>query len=73
MHFSVQERSKAKDKLARINSKGFLVRVKNRCIITGKARAIIGKFSMSQNSVRILARSGSIPGIKKASWLLLLW
>ena len=38
-------------------------------MLTGKSRAIIQKFSISQTSVRILARAGSISGIKKASWL----
>ena len=40
-------------------------------MLTGKSRAILRKFTISQTSVRILARAGSISGIKKASWLFL--
>lgn len=66
---SDESRTEAKHKLSIINSKGFLVRIKNRCILTGKARGIIRKFTISQTSLRILARSGAITGIKKGSWL----
>ena len=77
LHLSDDIRLKAKSKLALIDPKGFPVRIKNRCITTGKARSVLRKFAMSHTSVRMLARAGSISGMKKASWLyytfLLLW
>ena len=66
----ISSRKIAKANLSKINSKGFLVRIKNRCVVTGKARGVLRKFTMSQTSLRMLARSGLVNGIKKASWLL---
>jgi ribosomal protein S14 len=68
MGFSKLSRDKANSKLSLINAKGYKSRIKNRCIFTGKSRSILRKFGISQTSVRALARSGSIAGIKKASW-----
>ena len=76
-HLPEKIRQNARQKLALLNPKGFRVRIKNRCVETGKSRGLLRKFGMSQTSVRMLARSGSVPGMKKASWLLfffmLLW
>ncbi len=55
----------ALDKLPRNSSK---VRVRNRCAITGRPRAHIGKFGLSRITFRELASNGKIPGITKASW-----
>ena len=64
----VEARIKAKEKLALLNPKGFRVRVKNRCVLTGKSRGIVRKFGLSHTSLRLLARAGSVSGMKKASW-----
>ena len=61
-------RSKAQEKLSK-HQKGFLGRIKNRCVITGKSRGIIRQFGVSQTTLRHLARSGSIYGMSKSSWL----
>ncbi|MCD8283682.1 MAG: 30S ribosomal protein S14 [Opitutae bacterium] len=55
----------ALDKLPRNSSK---VRLRNRCSITGRPRAYIGKFGLSRITFRELASNGKIPGIVKASW-----
>lgn len=68
-HFPSEVRQKAKEKLSLLNSKGFIVRIKNRCVVTGKARGIIGKFAVSQTTLRSYARAGLVTGMKKASWL----
>ena len=44
------------------------IRVRNRCGITGRPRAYIGKFGLSRITFRELASNGKIPGITKASW-----
>ena len=76
-HLPSGARLEAKEKLSLLSPKGFRGRVKNRCSLTGKSRGVLRKFSMSQTSVRFLARSGNIPGMKKSSWLFnfftLLW
>ncbi|GAB4404692.1 MAG: 30S ribosomal protein S14 [Bacteroidia bacterium] len=44
------------------------VRLKNRCKITGRARAYIRRFGISRIKFRELALQGKIPGVKKTSW-----
>lgn len=53
------------DKLPRNSSK---VRLKNRCSITGRPRAFVGKFGVSRIQFRELALTGQLPGVVKASW-----
>ena len=53
------------DKMPRNSSK---VRLKNRCIVTGRPRAFIGKFGVSRIQFRELALNGQLPGVVKASW-----
>ncbi|MFV1994589.1 MAG: 30S ribosomal protein S14 [Verrucomicrobiales bacterium] len=43
-------------------------RVVNRCEITGRRRAYIGRFRMSRLTFRELALQGMIPGVTKSSW-----
>ena len=44
------------------------VRLRNRCPITGRSRGYIRMFGISRIVFRDMARSGKIPGIRKASW-----
>lgn len=43
-------------------------RIQNRCILTGRGRAVYKKFGLCRNVFRELALEGKIPGIRKASW-----
>ncbi|MDR0535988.1 MAG: 30S ribosomal protein S14 [Puniceicoccales bacterium] len=56
---------RALSKLPRNSSK---VRLRNRCSLTGRPRAYIGKFGLSRLSFRELATTGQLPGVTKASW-----
>lgn len=53
------------DALPRNSSK---IRLRNRCAISGRPRAYLGKFGLSRITFRELASNGKIPGITKASW-----
>ena len=44
------------------------VRLKNRCMFTGRARSYYRKFGVSRLVFREMALRGEIPGIKKSSW-----
>ena len=44
------------------------VRLRNRCLTTGRPRGYYRKFGMSRLLLRELALRGEIPGIKKSSW-----
>ena len=44
------------------------VRLRNRCIISGRSRGYIRDFGISRIVFRDMAREGKIPGVRKASW-----
>ncbi|HXH54943.1 MAG TPA: 30S ribosomal protein S14 [Gammaproteobacteria bacterium] len=43
-------------------------RLRNRCLVTGRARGVYSKFGLGRNKLREYAMSGLIPGLYKASW-----
>lgn len=43
-------------------------RLRNRCSVTGRGRAVYRKFGLCRNMFRQLASEGKIPGVRKASW-----
>ncbi|KAK3211002.1 hypothetical protein Dsin_015708 [Dipteronia sinensis] len=55
-------------KLAQLPRNSSFTRVRNRCIFTGRPRAVYEKFRMSRIVFRSLASQGMLMGIKKASW-----
>jgi len=44
------------------------VRLRNRCMLTGRPRGYMRQFGISRITFREMASHGLIPGIKKASW-----
>ncbi|MDR1817699.1 MAG: 30S ribosomal protein S14 [Puniceicoccales bacterium] len=58
----------ARRKLAKIPRNASPVRQRNRCSLTGRPRAYIGKFGLSRLAFRELATFGQLPGVTKASW-----
>ncbi|MCB0711681.1 MAG: 30S ribosomal protein S14 [Ignavibacteriae bacterium] len=44
------------------------VRLRNRCMLTGRPRAYYRKFGLCRIELRRLALEGKIPGIRKSSW-----
>ncbi len=44
------------------------VRVRNRCMLTGRARGFYRKFGLGRMSLRERALRGELPGMTKASW-----
>ena len=46
----------------------FKVRVRNRCMVTGRPRGYMRKFGVSRIQFREMALRGEIPGVRKASW-----
>lgn len=45
-----------------------LVRIRNRCLISNRARGVFKFFKVSRSFFKSLALNGYFPGIKKASW-----
>ncbi len=65
---SLEERFKARLKLAQLPRNSAANRVKNRCEITGRPRAYYRKLKMSRIALRQLGAMGQIPGLVKSSW-----
>ena len=58
----------AQRKLTKLPRNSSKIRLRNRCSITGRARAYIRKFGLSRLTFRELASDGKIPGVTKSSW-----
>ena len=64
----VEERFKARLKLAKLPRNSAPNRMRNRCLISGRPRAYYRKLRMSRIALRDLASHGEIPGMVKSSW-----
>ena len=64
----IEERFEAQLKLAQMHRNGAKIRLRNRCLITGRPRGYYRKVKMSRIALRELALSGQIPGMVKSSW-----
>ncbi len=65
---SPEDRFRARLKLAEMPRNSALVRVRNRCELTGRPRAVYRKFKLSRIALRELGSKGQIPGLVKSSW-----
>jgi small subunit ribosomal protein S14 len=65
---SFEERAEAQKKLQGLARNGSATRVRNRCVMTGRGRAVYRKFGLCRIKFRELALEGKIPGVTKASW-----
>ena len=65
---SVEERFKARLKLAKLPRNSSRVRLHNRCKLTGRPKGYMRKFGISRVTFREMASDGKIPGVTKASW-----
>jgi ribosomal protein S14 len=45
-----------------------IIRIRNRCQLTGRPRAVYRKFGVCRIVFREMASNGLIPGVRKASW-----
>lgn len=54
--------------LSKINRNSSLTRIRNRCVITGRARSVYNKMRISRIVFREFAAKGAIMGVNKSSW-----
>ena len=64
----LEERFEAALKLAALPRNGSATRIRNRCEVTGRARAYYRKLKMSRIAMRDFGSKGLIPGMVKSSW-----
>ncbi len=65
---SMDERFLARLKLAELPRNSAPNRVRNRCEVTGRPRAVYRKLKMSRVALRELGNKGLVPGLVKSSW-----
>ena len=63
-----EERFDAVLKLAKLPRNGARIRIRNRCVVSGRPRAYYRKFGLSRIALRDLASAGQVPGVLKSSW-----
>lgn len=68
LRLSEEEKEKARLALNKLSRRSSPVQLRNRCQLTGRARAYLRKFKLSRLTFRKMALEGKIPGIVKASW-----
>ena len=64
----MEERFKARLKLAKLPRNSSATRLNNRCQVSGRPKAYYRKLKMSRIALRDLASRGEIPGMVKSSW-----
>ena len=64
----MEERFKARLKLAKLPRNSSPTRLHNRCQLTGRPHAYYRKLKMSRIAMRDLGSTGQIPGMVKSSW-----
>jgi small subunit ribosomal protein S14 len=65
---SYEDKQKAVALLSSMPRDSSPVRLRNRCIVTGRPRGFCRRFGLSRHKLRELSMNGAIPGIHKASW-----
>jgi len=64
----MEERFKARLKLAKLPRNSSETRLHNRCQITGRPKGYYRKLKVSRIALRDLASNGHVPGMVKSSW-----
>ncbi|MEP5758462.1 MAG: 30S ribosomal protein S14 [Litoreibacter sp.] len=64
----MEERFKARLKLAELPRNSSATRLHNRCQLTGRPHAYYRKLKVSRIALRDLGSNGQIPGMVKSSW-----
>ncbi|MFY0690299.1 MAG: 30S ribosomal protein S14 [Paracoccaceae bacterium] len=64
----MEERFKARLKLAELPRNSSATRLHNRCQLTGRPHAYYRKLKISRIALRELGSNGQIPGMVKSSW-----
>ena len=64
----MEERFKARLKLAELPRNSSATRLHNRCQLTGRPHAYYRKLKVSRIALRDLGSNGLIPGMVKSSW-----
>ncbi|GHM58033.1 MAG: 30S ribosomal protein S14 [Candidatus Mesenet longicola] len=64
----VHQRFIAQLKLSKMPRDSSAVRIRNRCLLSGRGRGVYMEFGLSRIALRKLCPFGYIPGMLKSSW-----
>ena len=64
----LSERFALHGELQKLPRNSSATRLKNRCLLTGRARAYYRQFGLTRHQLRAKAHLGELPGVYKASW-----
>jgi len=65
---SEDARAKAYAQLRDLPRNSASIRIRNRCVMTGRSRGFVRAFGLSRLAMRDMALQGLLPGVRKASW-----
>ena len=65
---SYEDKIAARDALNALPRDGSPVRVRSRCVLTGRSRGVHRKFKLCRIKLRDMASVGLLPGVVKSSW-----
>ena len=65
---SYDEKMAAAAKLQKLPRDSSPSRLRTRCALTGRPRAVYAKFGLGRSKLREAAMRGDVPGLRKASW-----
>ena len=65
---SDETRYEARLKIQALPRNSNKTRIRNRCALTGRPRAVYRKFGLSRIAIREKGLAGEIPGLTKSSW-----
>ena len=65
---TMEERFKARLKLAEMPRNSNPTRIRIRCEVSGRPRAVYRKLKLSRIALRELGNQGLVPGLVKSSW-----
>jgi small subunit ribosomal protein S14 len=65
---SMEDRFMARLRLAQLPRNSNPTRIRNRCEVSGRARAVYRKLKLSRIALRELGNRGLVPGLVKSSW-----
>ena len=60
--------AKTSDEVKFRKTQKYAIRIRNRCVLCGRARGYMRRFGVCRICFREKALTGQIPGVKKVSW-----
>ena len=67
-NITMEERFKLQSIINDLPRDSSRIRVRNRCVLTGRTRGFYRKFGLSRIKLRELSMAGLLPGVVKSSW-----